>query len=582
VGTRRLLDELRAVTRRATPLDDVVKALGCIPSGPEDETLLREILEADACPAGEPMVRREHCAQPLLNEDLVRELRLRPASAEEAEVEPAVEHSGERGFVDRLLEPEHDRREGLLEGAHDLRQQRVRRRGKERNCHLAFLAATDALRVAQHALVLAEQSRETVAERRTGRCEPHLSTGSGEELDAERPLEIANRPRQRRLRHVEPLRRTAEVQLRCDRLEGAEQPQLDIHAAMIHARMLSLDRDPVLSSIDRAFYGDRMDTRTLTNGLEVSALGYGAMGLIGLYGDVGEDDGLAALQHALARGVTFVDTADAYGRDGANERLVARAIAGRRDDVVLATKWGIAPPGPTAHRFEAPYANEIWVDARPERAREALETSLRRLGVDAVDLWYLHFPDPAVPIEDSIGGMAALVEEGKARHLGVSNATADELRRAHEVHPIAAVQTEYSLWTRTPEDELLPTARELGVGVVAWGPLGNGFLAGGVTRLGEADFRHNAPRFQGENLRRNQDRFAPLRELARELDVTPAQLAVAWLLHQGDDVVPIPGSRNSTHIDDNIASVGVRLDDGDLARIDELAPAGLAVGAALV
>jgi aryl-alcohol dehydrogenase-like predicted oxidoreductase len=324
-----------------------------------------------------------------------------------------------------------------------------------------------------------------------------------------------------------------------------------------------------------------MDKRRLSDTLEVSALGYGAMGLIGLYGAVEEADGLAALRHALDRGVTFVDTADAYGQDGANERLVGRAIADRRD-VVIATKWGIAPPGPTSHRFDATYANEIWVDARPERARTALESSLRRLGVDAVDLWYLHFPDPGVPIEESVGAMAELVEAGKALNLGVSNVTADELRRAHAVHPIAAVQAEYSLWTRTPEDELLPTARELGVGLVAWGPLGNGFLAGGVDRLGGADFRHNAPRFQGENLRLNEDRFAPLRELAGELHVTPAQLALAWLLHQGEDIVPIPGSRNPDHIDANIASAEVRLDDDVLERIDQLAPAGLAVGAALV
>jgi aryl-alcohol dehydrogenase-like predicted oxidoreductase len=322
--------------------------------------------------------------------------------------------------------------------------------------------------------------------------------------------------------------------------------------------------------------------RSLTTDLPVGAIGFGAMVLTGLYGDVDRTGGLAALRHALDRGVALVDTADAYGVDGSNERLVGRAIASRRDDVVVATKWGIVPPGPQAHQVEASYANEIWIDARPERAGAAAEASLDRLGVEAIDLWYLHFPDPAVPIEETVGGMVALVEQGKVRHLGVSNVTADELRRARMVHPIAAVQAEYSLWTRTPEDDLLPTARELGVGLVAWGPLGNGFLAGGVDRIGDGDFRHNAPRFAEQNLRRNIDRYAPLHTLARDLAVTPAQLALAWLLHQGENVVPIPGSRSTVHIDENIEAADVRLSAEVLERIDALAPPGLAVGAALI
>lgn len=325
-----------------------------------------------------------------------------------------------------------------------------------------------------------------------------------------------------------------------------------------------------------------METRTLTTGLEAGAVGYGAMVLIGLYGEVDEDRGLAVLRHALDRGVTLVDTADAYGVDGSNERLVGRAISDRRDEVVVATKWGIAPPRPPAHRVEASYANEIWIDARPERAREAAEASLRRLGVEAIDLWYLHFPDPGVPIEETVGAMAELVAEGKVRRLGLSNATGTELRRAQAVHSIAAVQAEYSLWTRTAERELLPMARELGVGFVAWGPLGNGFLAGSADRLGEGDFRHNAPRFQDGNLRRNIDRFLPFRALADELAITPAQLALAWLLHQGDDIVPIPGSRSADHVDSNIESVDVRLSSEVLERIEELAPADLAAGAALI
>jgi aryl-alcohol dehydrogenase-like predicted oxidoreductase len=367
------------------------------------------------------------------------------------------------------------------------------------------------------------------------------------------------------------------VQLLRDGREGSEQTLLDIHALM-----LSLNQEMVLWSIERANYGGDMEMRMLTPGLEVGAIGYGAMVLIGLYGEVDEERGLRALRHALDRGVTLVDTADAYGLDGSNERLVGRAIAGRRDDVVVATKWGITPPGPTAHRVEASYANEIWVDGRPERAREAAEASLRRLGVEAIDLWYLHFPDPGVPIEETVGAMANLVAEGKVRHLGLSNITGPELRRAHSVHPIAAVQAEYSLWTRTPERELLPLARELDVGFVAWGPLGNGFLAGTVDRLGDGDFRHNAPRFQDGNLRRNNDRFAPLRSLADELAITPAQLALAWLLHQGESIVPIPGSRSAVHIDENLDALDIRLSSEVMARIEELAPADCAVGAPLL
>jgi aryl-alcohol dehydrogenase-like predicted oxidoreductase len=324
-----------------------------------------------------------------------------------------------------------------------------------------------------------------------------------------------------------------------------------------------------------------MERRTLGQELEVAALGYGAMVLIGLYGQVDEEKAVQALTHALDRGVTMIDTADAYGPDGSNERVVGRAVAGRRG-VAVATKWGIAPPGPTARRVDATYANEIWIDARPERARVAADASLRRLGLDAIDLWYLHFPDPGVPIEETVGAMAELAREGKVRHLGVSNASAEQLRRAHVVHPIAAVQVEWSLWTRDPERELVPLARELGVGIVAWGPLGNGFLTGAVLELGEGDFRHNAPRFQAGNLRRNVDRFAHLRTLADELAITPAQLALAWLLHRGDDVVPIPGSRSAAHIDENLQAAEIGLSEEVLERIDELVPAGAAAGEPLL
>jgi aryl-alcohol dehydrogenase-like predicted oxidoreductase len=325
-----------------------------------------------------------------------------------------------------------------------------------------------------------------------------------------------------------------------------------------------------------------MPTRRLGE-LETSALGYGAMVLIGLYGEVDEGQGRDVINRALDLGVRMIDTADMYGSHGSNERLVGRAIAGRRDEVVVATKWGITARGPQAHRFTRYRgANEIWVDARPERAHAAAEASRRRLGVDVIDLWYLHFPDPGRPIEETVAAMAAEVEAGRVRHIGLSNVTADELRRAHAVHPITAVQVEYSIWSRGVERELLPVARDLGVGIVAWGPLGNGFLAQPITELAEGDFRHNAPRFQGENLSRNVERFAPLGGLAAELGVTPAQLALAWLLHQGDDVVPIPGTRHVDHLETNLAAATMHLDAQTLARIEALAPAGLAQGAALV
>jgi aryl-alcohol dehydrogenase-like predicted oxidoreductase len=327
-----------------------------------------------------------------------------------------------------------------------------------------------------------------------------------------------------------------------------------------------------------------MTTRTLAPGLEVGAIGYGAMVLVhGMYGANDDERSIAALRHAADAGATLIDTSDGYGLDHHNERLVGRAFAGRREDVRIATKWGIVGgPDDGGRRVPASYANEIWVDARPERARPALEASLEALGTDHVDLWYLHFPDPGVPVEETVGAMAELVAEGKAGHIGLSNVTADQVIAAHHVHPIAAVQVEWSLWTRTPERELLPVLRELGAGPVAWGPLGNGFLTGAVDVVAADDFRRNAPRFQPENLARNRDRFAPLQELASERGITPAQLALAWLLHQDERVVPIPGSRTPSHIDENLAAAEVSLSAEELARIDELAPAGAAAGAALL
>ncbi|MDA0159306.1 aldo/keto reductase [Solirubrobacter ginsenosidimutans] len=324
-----------------------------------------------------------------------------------------------------------------------------------------------------------------------------------------------------------------------------------------------------------------MQTRNL-NGLTTSAIGFGAMVLVdGMYGHVDDTRSPATLHHAIDAGATLIDTADAYAA-GANEQLVGKAIAGRRDEVQLATKWGIVfEGGRVVHHA---HAQEIRVDGRPERAREAAEASLRRLGVDVIDLWYLHFPDPDVPVQETIGAMAELVREGKVRHLGLSNVTAEQVIAAHQVHPLAAVQGEYSLWTREPERELLPVLKELGIGFVPWSPLGAGFLAGSADHIGTAgeDFRANHPRFAPQNLAANRDRFAPLRELAQEREITPAQLALAWLLHQGDDLVPIPGTRTPSHLDENLAAAEIVLDADTLARIGELAPAGVAAGAALL
>ncbi|HEY8582289.1 MAG TPA: aldo/keto reductase [Capillimicrobium sp.] len=329
-----------------------------------------------------------------------------------------------------------------------------------------------------------------------------------------------------------------------------------------------------------------MHSRTLgRNGLTTSAIGYGAMALVdGIYGAADDRRSLETVRRAVDAGATMIDTADAYG-GGGNEELVGRAVADRRDAVRIATKWGIVAPGseharPVAHH----HAQEIWVDARPERARACAEASLRRLGVDALDLWYLHFPDPGVPIEESVGAMAALVDEGKVRRLGLSNVTAEQVLAAHQIHPITAVQAEYSLWTREPERELRPVLRELRVGLVAWSPLGAGFFATQIDGIGAPgeDFRVNHPRFAPANLAANRDRYAPLRSLAAELAITPAQLALAWLLHQGDDIVPIPGTRSPEHAEENLAAARIALDAATLRRIDDLAPAGAAAGRPLL
>ncbi|GAA2209745.1 aldo/keto reductase [Nonomuraea monospora] len=313
-----------------------------------------------------------------------------------------------------------------------------------------------------------------------------------------------------------------------------------------------------------------MKTRTLGS-LQVPAIGFGAMVLSpGVYGEVDDARAEAALKTALDAGATHLDTSDAYGADGHNERLVGRAIKGRRDEVVVATKFGLAiPEGEPSRSHPVGYAfNELRVNAEPRLVRGYAERSLRNLDIDVIDLYYAHYPDPGVPIEETTGALADLVRDGLIKHIGLSNVTAAQLRAAHAVHPVTAVQNEWSMW-RPVDAELLAAARELGVGIVAWSPLGNGFLTGTVQQLGEGDFRHNAPRFSAENLSGNNDRYAPVRTLAANLGITPAQLALAWLLHQDEHVVAIPGSRTPSHIVENLAAADLTLHPDTLARLDE-------------
>ena len=313
----------------------------------------------------------------------------------------------------------------------------------------------------------------------------------------------------------------------------------------------------------------------------VGRLGYGAMVLEGFYGAADESDAVATLCHAIEAGM-MIDSADAYG-GGHNESLVGKAVAACSAEAFIATKFGIVfDDNESGTELPTGWGFSLNINGTPEYARKSLDASLQRLGRDTIDLWYAHYLDPAVAVEETVGAMAAAVAQGKVRYLGLSNVSAEEVRRAHAVHPIAAVQYEYSLWRREAEQELLPTLRELGIALVAWSPLGAGFLTGGVERLDEGDFRQNIPRFAGDTLATNRDRFAPLLELAAELGISPAQLALAWLLHQGDDVFPIPGTRKSARIDENAAALGVELDAPTLERLSDLAAPGLAVGATLL
>jgi aryl-alcohol dehydrogenase-like predicted oxidoreductase len=314
-----------------------------------------------------------------------------------------------------------------------------------------------------------------------------------------------------------------------------------------------------------------MDRRKL-GALEVSAMGLGCMGMSEFYGPSNDKESLDTIGRALALGIDFLDTADAYGV-GRNEELVGKAIRGKRREVVIATKFGLV-------RDRAnPQARGV--NGRPEYVRAACDASLARLGIDTIDLYYQHRVDPAVPIEETVGAMAGLVAAGKVRYLGLSEASAKTLRRAHAVHPITALQSEYSLWTRDPEDDVLAACRELGVGFVAYSPLGRGFLTGEIRRfedLAPDDFRRMSPRFQGDNFAKNLSLVDAVAEMALRRGATPAQLALAWVMAQGDDVVPIPGTRKVSRLEENAAAASLELSREDLAALAALAPQGIAAG----